>query len=322
MRDRTTLFALLFLLFGIQTAKAQTNWWDAKWFYRLPISIQPLTGSEQREAQASVTINFTAALKAAYVRAALDPNSLHVIEVNDLGQVIDTQVPFQFTPERDFHPSKKAQGTLYIKLKGRMTNPRNFQLYFDTTSADNSVQVPRLISQVHNPRLSGQPEMFVYLSEIETRIASAPSRVRKVASEAGESNLNAENAPATPLYFTKPEHKFFAGYCTWYAARKWKEFTGMPVTWHGDGGSWFAHAAEEGRKVSSDPQAAVRGAIIVWTRAGHAGHVAFVEEVTEEGIRISEMNARGLWVVSDAFLPFSNLDKGTKYKFKGYVLPE
>ncbi len=321
MRNRTTPFALLVLLFVTQATIAQANWWDAKWFYRLPLSVQPLKGTPQ-EAQAAITINFTAAMKAANLRASLNPNSLHVIEVNDAGQVIDDKVSFQFTPERDFHPSKKAQGTLSLKLKGTTAQPRNFQLYFDTNNADDSLvpQPLRNINYVRNSRYADERDLYVQLSGIEPRIVTAPSSAQKA--EHSERNLDTKYLPSVPNYLGKPEHKFFAGYCTWYAARKWKEFTGSPVTWHGDGGRWFDNAAAEGRKVATDPQAAVPGAVIVWTRAGHAGHVAFVEEVTEEGIRISEMNARGLWVVSDAFLPFSNLDKGSKYKFKGYVLPE
>ena len=275
-----------------------------------------------RDAQAAVTINFTATMKTANLRASLNPNSLHVVEVNDAGQVIDEKVAFQFTPARDFHPSKKAQGTLSLQLKGTTAHARNFQLYFDTNNTDDSLvaQPLRNISSVRNSRYADESDLYIQLSGIEPRIVTTITRARKV--EDSDRNLDANNSPLARTYLSKPEHQFFAGYCTWYAARKWKEFTGLPVTWHGDGGRWFANAAAEGRKVSTDPQAAIPGAVIVWTRAGHAGHVAFVEEVTEEGIRISEMNARGLWVVSDAFLPFSNLDKGAKYKFKGYVLPE
>ena len=323
MRTRTTLFALLFLLVVTPKTNAQTNWWDAKWFYRLPISVQPVSG-EVREAQARVQINFTTALKATNIRAAIDANSMRVVEINEAGQVIDDNVTFQFAPARDFHSSKKAQGILSLKLKGKTVEPRNFQLYFDTSNSDKTdiVQPVRVISSIRNSRPSEEPALYVQLSGIESRVVTSATRARKVDSDVTVLSPVESNSPSAPAYLNKPEHKFFAGYCTYYAAKKWKEFTGLPVTWHGDGGRWFDHAAEEGRSVSSDPQAAVRGAVIVWTRAGQAGHVAFVEEVTDDGIRISEMNAHGLWVVSDAFLPFSNLDKGTKYKFKGYILPE
>ena len=62
---------------------------------------------------------------------------------------------------------------------------------------------------------------------------------------------------------------------------------------------------------------------MVWTRGGYGkGHVAFVEDVDENGIYLSEMNVRGRWIVSNSVIPFSNLNKGTKYKFKGFILPE
>lgn len=50
--------------------------------------------------------------------------------------------------------------------------------------------------------------------------------------------------------------------------------------------------------------------------------MAFVKAVNKVGVWVTEMNTRGRWMVSEAFLPFTNLDKGTKYKFKGYILPE
>lgn len=135
--------------------------------------------------------------------------------------------------------------------------------------------------------------------------------------------MNEETGELLRPYQSKREHKFFGGYCTWYAAKKFKEFTGFPVTWSGNGGMWFDNAAAEGRKVSVNLKEAVKGAVIVWTRNPYGkGHVAFVESVDETGVYISEMNVRGRWIVSDAFIPYANPDKGTKYKFKGIILPE
>ncbi len=126
-----------------------------------------------------------------------------------------------------------------------------------------------------------------------------------------------------PAYKNKSEHQFFAGYCTWYVARKWKNDLSSPITWSGDGGAWFANAEAEGRKVTTDAHEAVPGAIMVWTRGGYGkGHVAYVESVEEDGIHISEMNVRGRYVTSTAIIPFDNLNKGTKYKFRGIILPE
>ncbi len=143
-------------------------------------------------------------------------------------------------------------------------------------------------------------------------------------SETRGPNVNADMFGAKPSYLNKPEHQFYGGYCTWHAAKKFKEFTGNPVTWSGDGGAWFDNAAAEGRKVTTDARQAVPGSVMVWTRGSSAtkGHVAFVEEIDENGLYISEMNVRGRWVISTAFIPFNNLDKGTKYKYKGIILPE
>ncbi len=159
------------------------------------------------------------------------------------------------------------------------------------------------------------------------------SRVALVATPKTEEKIAAKPRPILPksddfnsldpAYKNKPEHKFFAGYCTWYVARKWRDDLGSPITWSGDGGAWFVNAEAEGRKVTTDASEAVPGAIMVWTRGSYGkGHVAYVESVEEDGIHISEMNVRGLYVKSTAIIPFDNLNKGTKYKFRGIILPE
>jgi surface antigen len=202
-------------------------------------------------------------------------------------------------------------------------------LYFETNEAEHLTQIiapyRRLevlqATGTEVPARSLEP-LFVNVGGVETRPAPLATRLRTVTMGTAARSATAEFNATEPLWKNKPEHQFFPGYCTWYAARKWKEFTGTPVTWSGDAGRWFDNALEEGRRVSDDPKAAVRGAVMVWTRHGAAGHVAIVEKVADEGVYISEMNVYRRWVVSEAFLPFTNLDKGTKYKFRGYILPE
>ncbi|MFN7926387.1 MAG: CHAP domain-containing protein [Blastocatellia bacterium] len=303
------------------SASAQNNWWNANINYRVPLTVETVGGTAQSQS-VTVGVNFTSTLQAVSNRRPVNADALRVVEVDSAGKVIDDNVDTQFERAANYHPVSNAQGKLRFWLKAGPQSTRYFYLYFDTTTS----ATPRLIAKREtgvrapdpvNDLRSGAP--LVSIGELEDKVSS---RNRRVVPELTASDENAEPSPLRPNWLAKPEHQFFGGYCTWYAARKWKEFTGAPVTWSGDAGRWFDHAAEEGRKVSSDPQAAVRGAVVVWTRAHAAGHVAFVEAVTDDGIFISEMNARGLWVVSEAFLPFTNLDKGTKYKFKGYVLPE
>ncbi len=326
------------LLGSASSVLAQSNWWNLNWNYRLPITVEPNT-TEQPDRTVAATINFTIALKAARARGIFVSNTLHLVEVGANGSILDAAVPLQFDFAPDYHATRRAQGTLLFLPKGTATTARRFYLYFETHEARNLTRLlaPYRLAealpaseQELSPRTIEPP--LVNIGEIETKPAKLSTRSRTVKSEDLPRSHNPSAAPSdikTPWqgdiktpWQDKPEHQFFAGYCTWYAARKWKEFTSAPVTWSGDGGRWFDNAADEGRTVSDDPKAAVKGAIIVWTRRGSAGHVAFVEAVNEEGVFITEMNARGRWMVSDAFLPFTNLDKGAKYRFKGYILPE
>ncbi len=80
------------------------------------------------------------------------------------------------------------------------------------------------------------------------------------------------------------------GYCTWYVANK-RASIGRPVPTNlGNAATWDDRAALAGLTVNKSP---AYGAAVVTSQRG-AGHVAFVEEVNEDGsIWISEMNSRG-----------------------------
>lgn len=327
---RWNAFVISLLWLTAPTILAQANWWNPNWSYRIPLTVEP-DYTEQPNRTVAATINFSIALKSVRARGIFVSNTLRIIEVNAGGIRVDESVPLQFDFAPDYHASKKAQGALQFLLKGPTNTRRFFYLYFDTHESPilTNLLAPYRLKEMlavtqPDSTLQLAEQVVVNVGEAEARSAKPSPRPRKVTVENMSRNdtLEAELNGAEPIWKSKPEHQFFAGYCTWYAARKWKEFTGTPVTWSGDGGRWFDNAADEGRNVSEDPKAAVKGAIIVWTRRGSAGHVAFIEAVNEEGVFITEMNARGRWMISDAFLPFTNLDKGAKYRFKGYILPE
>ncbi len=321
---RNVLVCVLLCFSGVPVW-AQANWWNPNWTLRLPLTVEP-AATAQHNRPVAVTINFTLALKAAKSRGLFISNTLRVVEVNAGGNVVDEAVPLQFDFAPDFHATRNALGTVQFFLKGRTTRTRHFHLYFETNEAPQVTQLlaPYRLAEVLRAFETEAPQhtlepLLVNVGAVETKPATRARTVTLApTAQVAATELNATE----PAWKNKPEHPFFPGYCTWYAARKWKEFTGAPVTWSGDAGRWFDNAAEEGRSVSEDPQAAVVGAVMVWTRRGAAGHVAFVEDVNAEGVFISEMNVYRRWVVSETFLPFTNLDKGTKYKFRGYILPE
>jgi surface antigen len=75
------------------------------------------------------------------------------------------------------------------------------------------------------------------------------------------------------------------GQCTWYVAQK------RYVPWNGDAKNWLANAKAYGFEIGTEP---VVGSIVS-TRESIYGHVAYVEEVGENTITISEMSlGRGI----------------------------
>jgi len=92
------------------------------------------------------------------------------------------------------------------------------------------------------------------------------------------------------------------GWCTWHVANRRAQI-GFPIpqNW-GNAVNWRHQARQAGYVVDESPQ---QGAIAYAKSIGSQGHVAFVEEVTPEGIRISEMNNPSWATVSSQFVPAS-----------------
>jgi surface antigen len=86
------------------------------------------------------------------------------------------------------------------------------------------------------------------------------------------------------------------GFCTWYVAKKRSEI-GRPVPGGlGNASTWDNRAPSAGLLVNKTP---AYGAAVVTSQRG-AGHVAFVEQVNDDGsIWISEMNSRGQVSMTD-----------------------
>ncbi len=104
-------------------------------------------------------------------------------------------------------------------------------------------------------------------------------------------------------------HAFYPGHCTWYVAKKFK------VTFGGSARFWIKNAKAAGYEISDSP--VVHSAVVTSERAPY-GHVAFVEEVNwdKNTILISEMNYKGLYVLSKRELPIHGSG------IVGYILPK
>jgi surface antigen len=90
-------------------------------------------------------------------------------------------------------------------------------------------------------------------------------------------------------------NRYVAGYCTWYAKNRRPD---LPNNL-GNADTWVSRAAAQGLPTGSTPRV---GAI------GQQGmHVVYVEKVHSNGtVTISEMNWKGLYVISTRTVPSSN----------------
>lgn len=123
------------------------------------------------------------------------------------------------------------------------------------------------------------------------------------------------------------------GQCTTHAARRFDAVAPEPgVNWNGNAGTWYDRAHAAGWVVGDNVFGARPGAVVVWS--GGAGHVAFVERVTDEGIEVSEMNwsqqmcswstrfRTSAWGrVDHAMLTWDQVQQRLWHPFVGYVYP-
>jgi peptidoglycan DL-endopeptidase CwlO len=101
-------------------------------------------------------------------------------------------------------------------------------------------------------------------------------------------------------------HIFPWGYCTWYVA------TRLHVPWGGNAKNWLANARSYGAVITNTP---TPGAIVVTTDNRRYGHVAIVENVSDDGFTVSEMNYQKFGRVNNRFIPL-----GSKI-IRGFILP-
>jgi surface antigen len=102
-------------------------------------------------------------------------------------------------------------------------------------------------------------------------------------------------------------HKFAAGYCTDYVAKK---VSG--VGWGGNANMWIANSKAYGATVNRTPKA---GSILVTNENSRYGHVAYIEKVEGSKVYISEWNYSGLYKTTYRTLDISDS------KIKGIIHP-
>ncbi|NCC70623.1 LysM peptidoglycan-binding domain-containing protein [bacterium] len=96
---------------------------------------------------------------------------------------------------------------------------------------------------------------------------------------------------------TLKAHIFPYGQCTWYVA------TRRFVPWGGHAKYWLKNSQQYGYSIGYTP---VKGAIVVTNEHVYYGHVAYVEDVDDSYIYISEMNYIGWGVVGNRKIPINS----------------
>ncbi len=136
---RSSVFCLAFgllLTSFLAQAQSDTAWWDASWNYRVPLQFE--SGEYERiDRPVEISLNFTQQLVDVGVAGQFDPASIRVVEIDEIGQIVNADVPFQFDPDAEFENTTNASGNLIFLAQGTtpVISGRNYHVYFDLETA-------------------------------------------------------------------------------------------------------------------------------------------------------------------------------------------
>lgn len=127
---------ILKIIFGIFILILLTDsafsWSDTSRHFRLPVTVS-MTGFERYDKPVDVSINFTQILNGLGQSDILDENSIKVVEVDNIGAVLNGSVPFQFDKDWNYDAKTRASGTIIFIMDGitQANKNRYYYIYFD-----------------------------------------------------------------------------------------------------------------------------------------------------------------------------------------------
>ncbi|MBU5690331.1 MAG: hypothetical protein QXM68_04270 [Candidatus Aenigmatarchaeota archaeon] len=126
---RVALALLLFILL-LNVVKAQDEWWNTSWHYRIKVDINS-TDFDRINWPVELKINFTNLLENSGIYGRFDQNSVRVIEY--FNESVLNEVPSQFDPDDYFNETENASGVVSFLLNGTTLayENRTFYIYFD-----------------------------------------------------------------------------------------------------------------------------------------------------------------------------------------------
>jgi hypothetical protein len=99
---------------GVPVVAASENanvWWNSAWDYRVPITVDA-NSYPRTDTPVEVALNFTSLFNSLGVSGVFDPASLRVVEVDEVGQVLDDSLAFQFDEAAAYDAGTNAAGLL------------------------------------------------------------------------------------------------------------------------------------------------------------------------------------------------------------------
>jgi len=138
--------------------------------------------------------------------------------------------------------------------------------------------------------------LLIQTDEVPTYISTPTYVASNNSTSTTSSSLYPKVSPVSGSGTLKP-HIFPYGQCTWYVA------TRRFVPWGGHAKYWLKNSQQYGYSIGNTP---VKGAIVVTNEHVYYGHVAYVEDVDDSYIYISEMNYIGWGVVGNRKIPINS----------------
>ncbi len=124
--------ALCLFLTAIPVGASQ--WWDSSRNFRLPVTINS-AGFERIDKPIEVNVDFTQLLNNIGKTGSFDDNSLHIIEIDSTGNILNNDVKFQFDKDPDYNADTKASGNIIFIMDGitQANKIRYYHVYFNLT---------------------------------------------------------------------------------------------------------------------------------------------------------------------------------------------
>lgn len=151
-----------------------------------------------------------------------------------------------------------------------------------------------------NPQLTDpnliEPSQELKIPNPEEVLTDRPMPAKiEVANTSSPTDVRRSNRPSGGSSVSSSGNTFYWGQCVWYLKNLRPE---IPNSWS-NASNWYSRAKADGWATGSTPQVGA----IAWATTG--SHVAMVTNITSTTVTVTEMNAKGVGVISSRTTPIS-----------------